>query len=70
MQGILASTKISGFLNEHPVLTDCLMELGLCRTRTDVGPENSMGWELSRAAAEKDLDLQTLLVEFNGKTPR
>jgi len=68
MQEISTSTKISELLNEHPELTDCLMELGLCRT--DVGPENSLGWELSRAAAEKDLDLQTLLVEFNGKTPR
>ncbi len=68
MQEISASTRISEFLNEYPEPTGYLMELGPCRT--DVGPESSLGWKLSRAAAEKGLDLLPLLVELNDRIPR
>ncbi len=63
MQKITASTKVCEVLNEHPELIDYLMELRLCRA--DTGPDNIMSWELSRAAAEEGLNLQSLLLELN-----
>lgn len=63
MQEILASSKINEILREYPELTDYLMELGLCRA--DAGPDSILSWDLSRAAEDKGLDLQTLLTELN-----
>ena len=41
------------------------MERGLCRT--DIGPQNNMGWELSRAAADNGPDLKPLLVKLSDR---
>ncbi|KPJ90151.1 MAG: hypothetical protein AMJ53_14725 [Gammaproteobacteria bacterium SG8_11] len=65
MQHITASTKINEILKEYPELTDYLMELGLCRA--DAGPDSILSWELSRAAADKGLDITSLLTELNSK---
>ena len=63
MQNISASTKVNEILKEYPELTDYLMELGLCRA--DAGPDSILSWPLSRAAEDKNLDLQSLLDELN-----
>ena len=65
MQNISASTKIYEILREYPELTDYLMELELCRA--DAGPDSILSWELSRAAEEKGLELQSLLTELNSR---
>ena len=62
MERISESTKISEILSLYPELTDYLMELDLCGC--GYGPDNSLGWELSRAAKEKGLELQSLLREL------
>lgn len=68
MRNITAGTTISEILNEYPELTDYLMELRLCRS--DAGPDSILEWELARAAAEQDLDLQPLLEELNKRIHR
>jgi len=65
MQEITASTKINELLKEYPELTDYLMELELCRA--DAGPDSILGWELSRAAEDKGLELNSLLAELNSR---
>ena len=65
MQNISASTKVNEILKEYPELTDHLMELGLCRA--DAGPDSILSWSLSQAAEEKGLDLETLLIDLNGR---
>jgi len=65
MQKITASTKINELLKEYPELTDYLMELELCRA--DAGPDSILSWELSRAAEDKGLELNSLLAELNSR---
>jgi len=60
---ITPSTRVNEILQDYPELTDRLMELGICGC--EYGPDHSLGWELSRAAAEKDMDLQALLDDLN-----
>ena len=63
MKRISESIKICEILRFYPELTDYLMELDLCGC--GYGPDNSLGWKLSRAAKEKGLELQSLLRELH-----
>ncbi len=63
MKKIKESTRISDILNEHPELTDYLMETGLCGC--DYGPDNILNRDIAQAAREKGLDQRTLLDELN-----
>ncbi len=68
MRRITASTTVSEILNEHPELTDYLMEIGLCGC--EFGPENTLGWELDQAAEDKGLELPALLNELNRRVQK
>ncbi len=64
-RGITPSTRVNEILKDYPELTDRLMELGLCGC--EYGPDHSLGWELRRAAADKNIELQALLDELNSR---
>ncbi len=64
--GITPATRVNEILQDYPELTDRLMELGLCGC--GYGPDHSLRWELRRAAAENNIDINALLDELNSLT--
>ncbi len=61
-EDINASTKLKEILKNFPELTDYLLDMGIC----GCGDE-SLEWTVARAAAEKGLNLDTMLNELQRK---
>lgn len=60
MTEITRKTTVNLILQEHPDLTDFMMELGLC----GCGHDSSLRWTVERVASEKGLDPDQFVEEL------
>jgi len=64
MNAIDRKTSVNRILQEHPELTDFMMDLGLC----GCGHDTSLLWTVERVAVEKGLNPDQLVEELRKRT--